>query len=132
MMTKQALIVLLATACGSDSEPGGKDAAGIDMGAADSKPTDGPAPDICTDCPSPSCSIACFPHEVLQGESTTYFWESNGEHCHLSCTNGVDMDVACEDEDKASFQNLQQSETCTLTAEGPGPATTCEETVIVL
>jgi hypothetical protein len=132
MMSKRTWIVWVVVACGSNSEPDDKDAAAIDMGAADSAPSDGPAADICTDCPKPSCSIACFPHEITAGESTTFFWMSDGQSCHLSCTNGVDMDVACEDENKSNFQNIQQTETCTLSAQGPGPLTMCQESVFVL
>lgn len=128
--------VLAIAACSGSESPspdvGSADGVLADQGVSADGPSDRAFPDVCAECPRPTCQIACYPHVIQAGESTTFFWESNGERCHLTCTNDVDKDVPCKGEDSDSFQDMQKDHTCTLHTEGPGPARTCEETVIVL
>jgi hypothetical protein len=113
----------------SDSEGGAaSDAATADADAASAR-TDASS---CNGCPAPTCSIDCIPHDVSVGGSTTYYWSSNGTTCSLSCPGlNVQMSVPCMGQDSSHFQNLQQSETCTFTATGPGGTVSCSDTVFV-
>jgi hypothetical protein len=94
---------------------------------------DGPAEAAsCSGCPAPTCSISCIPHDISVGGSTTYYWNSNGSTCSLSCPGlKLNLSVPCMGQDSSHFQNLQQSEQCTLTATGPGGAVSCSDTVNV-
>jgi hypothetical protein len=79
----------------------------------------------------PTCSISCIPHHIQRGEGTTYYWNSNGSCCHLSCEIGVDMPVPCSGQNSNWFQNLQQAQSCTFRAIGPGGVSECVDPVVV-
>ncbi len=112
---------------------GGAGDSGVpDGGAGDSGVPDGGADAGCTGCPPPTCSIACIPHDISRGQSTTFYWSSDGSACSLSCPGlGLQLDVPCIGQDSSHFQDLQETQTCTFTATGPGGIVSCSESVVV-
>ena len=112
---------------------GGADDSGVpDGGPADSGVPDGGADAGCPECPPPTCSIACVPHHISRGQSTTFYWSSNGSACSLSCPGlGLQLDVPCNGQDSSHFQNLQETQMCTFTATGPGGTVSCSDSVVV-
>ncbi len=81
---------------------------------------------------SDACSISCIPHDIAKGGSTTFYWSSNGTTCSLSCPGlNLQMRVPCNGQDSSHFQNLQQTQTCTITAIGDGGTVTCSDDVMV-
>ncbi len=111
---------------------GGAGDSGVPDGGADDGVPDGGADAGCTGCPLPTCSIACIPHHIRRGQSTTFYWSSDGSECSLSCPGlGLQLDVPCIGQDSSHFQDLQETQMCTLTATGPGGTVSCSESVVV-
>ena len=87
----------------------------------------------CVGCALPSCSIGCVPHTVDEGDSTTFFWSSDGNDCRFACEGrAIDMDVPCMGDNTELFQDLQESIPCTLTARRGEVESSCSDIVIVL
>ncbi len=140
-------LIVIALGCSSSSNapppaPGGSGDAGADVeggdggsgGATDSGASDGSggADASCRGCPPPTCSISCIPHHIQKGGSTTYYWNADGTTCSLSCPGlSLALDVSCKGQDSSHFQNLQQTQTCTFTATGPGGTVSCSDDVVV-
>lgn len=103
--------------------------ASFGLGVPEGGPLDGGGEDG----PPPTCSIACIPHHIRAGGSTTFYWSSDGDVCSLSCSGlGLQLDVPCIGEDSDDFQDLQETQECTLTATGPGGTVSCSDSVEVL
>ena len=120
---------------GADSgipDSGADDAGVPDGGEGDAGVPDGGADAGCTGCPPPTCSISCIPHHILRGQSTTFYWSSDGSACSLSCPGlGLQLDVPCIGQDSSHFQNLQETQMCTFTPTGPGGTVSCSDSVTV-
>ena len=117
----------------SGAPDGGAGDAGVpDGGEGDAGVPDGGADAGCPECPPPTCSIYCIPHIIRRGQSTTFYWGSDGSACSLSCPGlGLQLDVPCIGQDSSHFQDLQQTQMCTFTATGPGGTVSCSDSVVV-